>query len=405
MEYSSNSASNTRNSHSGQSMSASASASALAVIGLFFVASPALAAPILGSAQDFAIVANTYTSGGGGNIVHGNVIAKTYASTGAGSTINGNYRSGDVLTLGDGATVNGNAESIEAGSATANTRVTGNLVVGGVGTMGDSSHVEGNFISGLDGTIGANGVLDGNWEVGAGSVAAASISSNKVAGDAVDTVQPYVDGVKQAIRDDMSNATADLIAAKATLTGMGLGVQLAPTMTVDSTFYAGVYSAASWSTTAGTTLTLDGQGQNDAMWVFNISDILAFGGVSTVELFNVGTNAQVYWNVGSAQSPGGYVSVGAGADITNRTHIVGVILADTYVDVYANATVHHASAADGNCAGVYSTTSFVAIHAGAIVGGAGCNPPKVTAPATFTMLFAGLGLMGFVSRRRAKKAA
>jgi len=310
-----------------------------------------------------------------------------------------------VLTLGDGATVNGNAESIEAGSATANTRVTGNLVVGGVGTMGDSSHVEGNFISGLDGTIGANGVLDGNWEVGAGSVAAASISSNKVAGDAVDTVQPYVDGVKQAIRDDMSNATADLIAAKATLTGMGLGVQLAPTMTVDSTFYAGVYSAASWSTTAGTTLTLDGQGQNDAMWVFNISDILAFGGVSTVELFNVGTNAQVYWNVGSAQSPGGYVSVGAGADITNRTHIVGVILADTYVDVYANATVHHASAADGNCAGVYSTTSFVAIHAGAIVGGAGCNPPTVTAPATFTMLFAGLGLMGFVSRRRAKKAA
>ena len=401
MEYSSNSASNTRNSHSGQSMSASA----LAVIGLFFVASPALAAPFLGSAQDFAIVANTYNSGGNGSIVHGNVIAKTYASTGNGSTINGNYRSGDVMTLGDGATVNGNAESIEAGSATANTRVTGNLVVGGVGTMGDSSHVEGNFISGLDGTIGAHGVLDGAWEVGAGSVAAASISSNKVAGDAVDTVQPYVDGVKQAIRDDMSNATADLIAAKATLTGMGLGVQLAPTMTVDSTFYAGVYSAASWSTTAGTTLTLDGQGQNDAMWVFNISNILAFGGVSTVELFNVGTNAQVYWNVGSAQSPGGYVSVGAGADINNRTHIVGVILADTYVDVYANATVHHASAADGNCAGVYSTTSFVAIHAGAIVGGAGCNPPTVTAPATFTMLFAGLGLMGFVSRRRAKKAA
>jgi len=73
MEYSSNSASNTRNSHSGQSMSASA----LAVIGLFFVASPALAAPLLGSAQDFAIVANTYNSGGNGSIVHGNVIAKT----------------------------------------------------------------------------------------------------------------------------------------------------------------------------------------------------------------------------------------------------------------------------------------------------------------------------------------
>jgi hypothetical protein len=55
-------------------------------------------------------------------------------------------------------------------------------------------------------------------------------------------------------------------------------------MTVDTTLFAGVYSAASWFTTAGTTLTLDGQGQNDAMWLFNIEDILAFGGVSTVEL-------------------------------------------------------------------------------------------------------------------------
>jgi hypothetical protein len=346
----------------------------------------------IGSAADFTVLANTYVSGGDSNIVYGNVIANTYASTGNGSTIHGDFRSGDVLTLGDGATVNGNAESIEAGSATANTLVTGNLVTGGVGTMGDSAHVEGNFISGLDGTIGANGILDGNWEVGAGSVAAASASSNKISSDAVDTDTAYLDTVKAAIDSDMIAATNDLIATKAALSAMGLGNALAATMTVDTTFTAGVYSAASWSTTAGTTLTLDGQGQDNAMWVFNIDDILAFGGVSTVELFNVGDNAQVFWNVGSVSSPGGYASLGDGADI------VGTIISEDYVMVGANATVMHASAAYGNCAGIYSTTSYVSIGANAVVGGAGCSSTSVPEPQS--VLLFGLGLMGLVARRK-----
>lgn len=369
------------------------------------VCAPA-SAGLIGSAADFAIVANTYNSGGDHSIVHGNVIAKTYASTGNGSTINGDYRSGDVLTLGDGATVTGNAQSIEAGTATANTKVYGNLEVGGVGTMGDSSTVNGNFISGLDGTIGANAVLDGNWEVGAGSVATASASSNKQASDATDTNTAYLNSVEQAIIDDMAEATNDLIDAKAALTAMGTGTVLAATMTVDSTFYAGVYSAASWSTTAGTTLLLDAQNADGAEWVFNISDILAFGGVTTVEVINdLFNNAEVWWNVGSVASPGGYVSVGAGADINDRTNLVGTIIADTYVDVYAHATVSAASTFGETCGGVYSTTSFVAIHAGAIVGGEGCQSVEVPEPETNVLLLAGLGLMGFIKRRRSKKTA
>jgi hypothetical protein len=355
----------------------------------------------LGSAADFSVVSNTYTFGGDGSIVYGNVIAKNYATTDNGSTIHGNFRSGDVLTLGDGTTVKGHAQSIEAGTATANTIIDGNFEVGGVGTMGDTSNVKGNFISGLDGTIGAKGQLDGNWEVGAGSVATASASSNKLTSDAVDTNATYLNGVKQGITNDMFAATNDLVAAKNMLNAMAsTEPTLAATFTTNGTLFAGVYDAASWSTTASTVIELDGQDQDNAMWVFNIEDILKFGGRSTIKLVNVGINAQVLWNVG--HGAGGYANLGDGADI------VGTIIADDYVEVGANAFVRSASV--GNCAGVYSTTSYVSVGANGVVGGAGCltaliSPVTVPAPGAYSIFLAGLGLMGFIMRKRAKKAA
>jgi hypothetical protein len=310
-----------------------------------------------------SVIANTYVSGGDSAVVYGNVIAKTYASTGNGSIIHGDFRSGDVTTLGYGATVNGNVESKGAGNAGANTLITGDLVTGGVGTMGASAHVEGNFISGLAGTIGANAILEGNWEVGVGSIAAASASSNKINSDAVDTDIEYLNSVQANLDSDMITATNELIGAKAALSDMtSTELTLSPTFVTDGTLFAGVYDAASWSTAAGTTLTLDGQGLDDAIWIFNIDDVLAFGSDSTVELVNAGSNAQVFWNIGSVSSPGGYASLGDGADV------LGIIIAEDYVTVGANATVMHASEADGNCAGIYSTTSYVSIGANAIVG-------------------------------------
>jgi hypothetical protein len=353
-------------------------------------------ASLIGSAEYFTVLSNTYTSTGDSAVVYGNVIANTYATAGANTIINGDFRTGDVLTLGDGATVNGNAQSVAAGTAAANTKVEGHLEVGLVGTMGDSSMVQGNFISGLASTIGANASVGGNWGVGAGSAPSASVSSNKVNGDVVDTDHTYINQMKSEIANDMIAANKDLLSAKKTLSVMGLGTALAATMTVDSTLTAGVFSAASWSTTAGTTLTLDGQGLDNQIWVFNIENILAFGGASAVKLFNAGKNPQVFWNVKNVV-PGGYASLGDGADV------VGKIIAEGYVVVGANAFVRNTS--NGNCAGVYSTASYVSIGASAVIGGEDClstanvHEPKIN----ILLLIFGSGVMVFVNRRRFKK--
>jgi predicted acyltransferase (DUF342 family) len=323
----------------------------------------------LGSASKFTALANTYYSGGSASKIHGNVIANTYSTTGAGSNVHGNFSSGDVLTLGAGAKVYGNAESKGAGNATANTLITGSLFTLGVGTMGDGAHVEVDFISGLDGTIGANARLSEEWGVGEGSVATASASSNRINSDAVHADIQHLDWVSRNIDHDMLTATSDLNAAKDFLATLApTHTTLPPTSVIDSILFSGTYHAASWSTTAGTKLTLDGQGQDNAMWVFNVDDILAFGGDSKVELFNVGNNAKIFWNVGSKASLGGYASLGDGASVT------GVIMAEDYVMVGANASIMHASSASGNCAGVYSTTSYISVGANATLGGDRCLP-------------------------------
>jgi hypothetical protein len=420
------------------------------------ICTPATAGLIsIGSAADFTVLANTYVSGGaggaaqdllsGGYTVNGNVIAKTYASTGAGSTIIGDFRTGDVLTTGDGATVTGNAQSVAAGTTGANSLVQGNLDVGLVGTMGANADVDGNFISGLAGTMGANAKIDGNFisggvgtmganakvdgnfiSGGAGTMGAnTKVDGNFISGaagtksasatlhgnmevdqglsvSAPDTTT-YLDAVKQAIKDDMTAATADLKTAKDAFSAMGatmptLDAVWAPVGNT-GTFNAGVYKVASWSTTASSTLFLDAQDQYNAMWVFNIEDVLAFGASTKIEVINDSyNNAEVWWNVRD-QAPGGYASVGANA------HIVGTIIAEDYVSIGANAYMSAASTSGGACGGVYSTSSYVSIGAGAVVDGTGCSSTSVPEPETNLLLLAGLGLMGFVKRKRSKKTA
>jgi Ice-binding-like/PEP-CTERM motif len=342
---------------------------------------------------NLSIYANTYVSTGANAIVYGNVLGGTYGTSGAGSSILGNFQSGDVGTLGANGTVQGNFQSIEAGNIGAGATVKGNFQVGGVGTTGADATVKGNFESGLAGTTGAGARIDGNFNtgtfptLGAGSTVGGSIGATNVSD---------MNAMKTAMTSSLAATKVELDAEKSTLSAMGTGTGLEATMTTNQTFLAGVYSAASWSTTAGTTLTLDGQNMANQTWVFNIVDILATGANSHIELINAGTNAQVFWNTG------GYASLGADSTF------LGFVLAKTYISVGANAVLSNLEGA--SCGGLFSSTSYVSIGAGAQVGSGGCSatpsiPTAVPEPESYALMLAGLSVIVGFTRRRAKKSA
>jgi hypothetical protein len=347
-----------------------------------------------------AIVHGDYTSvnatnvGGGTSKVYGNVVSGGVLTVGGatggtvpGPEVTGSVTSTGASTIGAYAQVGGDMLSGDVATTGANSVVGagvngGSVLSNGAATTGDTAIVHGDVWSGNFSTIGVNSTVTGNLD----GVNANVISTSATVGSENDvTTQPDL----SAVRTDVLAEAQKVTNAQTELFNMGFGTTLAATMTVDTTLYSGIYSAASFSTTAGTTLTLDGLGLDDQSWVFNIADILAFGGVSTIEVINVGANASVYWN-----SYNGYITSGDGSDV------IGTLLADTYIMVGANATVSNIGT---SCGAVYSATSYVTAGDSAEIGGLGCSASvtSVPEPESFGMLLAALTLFGFKRSRKA----
>tara|TARA_R110002167_G_scaffold18873_5_gene70183 strand:- start:409 stop:1533 length:1125 start_codon:yes stop_codon:yes gene_type:complete len=344
--------------------------------------------------QKYALLSNTYMSGGDSAIIHGSILSKTYATSGAGTSVFGDFRGGGVVTLAAGGQASGDVQSKLDVTVAAGGIVAGNVVAaGGVGTMSAGSGVGGNFTASGESALAPDANLVGEWRVGADAIQRAEDAGSDEYDNAVATDEDFLEDVKSEIDDNIASATTELINIKGELDLLVPTVYLDATMNTDRTFIAGIYSAPSWSTTAATTLLLDANFQDDQIWVFNIGDIFAFGGVSTVKMINLneGDKAQVIWNTK------GYISIGDGANI------VGTMMSDEKIMVGANSTVK--SASQQSCAGLYSTSSFVSIGASSVIGGEGCSTVDIPEPSTYSMLLAGFGLMGFISRRRYKKNA
>jgi cytoskeletal protein CcmA (bactofilin family) len=339
------------------------------IISIAFASSGVQAADLLnGSLNDQTVFSHTYTTTGaslGVQTVWGNVLANEDVTLGAGAKVSGNTQSRDLTTgdsalvsgntktvgdtsIGAYATVGGNLKSVDM-TVGANGTITGNAVNVADSTLGDSARVGGNLQSGAAVTIGGNAVVVGTVQHGTALVVSASATTGATS---VNSMPPSA----TVIADEHLGVTA----AQSMLNAMAGNVLATGNIATDRTFTPGVYNVTGLlTTTEGITLTLDAQNECNATFIFNVSNYLSFGAGTVIDVINGDDDTSVVWN-----TPGGYTSVGADAEI------VGAILANTYVSTGAYSTV---TGSGTSCGGVFSATSYVTVGENATVGGQYCE--------------------------------
>ncbi|MGY9047955.1 hypothetical protein P775_16935 [Puniceibacterium antarcticum] len=130
-----------------------------------------------------------------------------------------------------------------------------------------------------------------------------------------------------------ASAQGDLTTARAGLRSLGTGTTLGADLT-GLTLAPGVYTVAAAATNLAGMLTLDGGGNANAAWIFQMPSTLITSTYSVVNVINTGSGAGVFWNVGSS------------ATINAGSTFVGNILALTSISVKTGASILGRALAD-----------------------------------------------------------
>jgi len=191
-------------------------------------------------------------------------------------------------------------------------------------------------------------------------------------------------------------AEAQLAAAITTLNLMGPG-ELLPSDLASLTLNPGVYTVPAGTTNLSGMLTLDGLGDPNALWVFQMLSTLITSPGSAVNVINAGSGSGLYWNVRSS------------ATLDTTTTFAGNILASTSITVNDGVTL--------NCGRALVQTGAVTLindiisigcegsgaegSGGFNGGGGGAEVPSpVPEPGTVGLLASGLvGLAAWAKRR------
>jgi hypothetical protein len=121
------------------------------------------------------------------------------------------------------------------------------------------------------------------------------------------------------------SAQEELSIAIAQLGSLGAGILL-PSDLTGLNLAPGIYTVPAGASNLSGSLTLDGQGNANAAWIFQMPSTFITSTGSSVNLINSGLGAGVYWNIGSS------------ATIASDTSFIGNLLALASISFGAGAT-------------------------------------------------------------------
>lgn len=193
-------------------------------------------------------------------------------------------------------------------------------------------------------------------------------------------------------------AQTQLSAAKVSLGLLGPGTLLGADL-AGLTLTPGVYTVPAAASNLTGILTLDGLGNADAAWIFQMPSTLITSSGSTVNIVNTGANAGLFWNVGSS------------ATLGTTTSFAGNILALASIGLNAGASIGCGSAL-ADTGAVTMDANTIGCLAGNLSGGlmipeGGGTPiflalSPVPEPGSFLLL--GFGLAGLLGYRKWRAA-
>ncbi|MEX1197471.1 MAG: DUF3494 domain-containing protein [Pseudohongiellaceae bacterium] len=243
--------------------------------------------------------------------------------------------------------------------------------------------------------------ITGNVGVWPGSAITGFDSSS---GDAVSDPQ-VTSGLVHSSTALAESAQGQLTTAINNLSSLGGGTTLSLADLAGLTLTPGVYTLPAGTTNLSGTVTLDGEDNANAAWVFQMPSTLITSPNSVVNMINAGSGAGLFWNVGSS------------ATIDVNSTFLGNILASESISMNTTATDVCGRALASNGAVTLQQNSLSGICTGMLAGSDGLSggldvssdgsgvtilPSSTiaTVPLPSPLILMGLGLAGLVLRRR-----